>query len=121
VSYQKETAIRELREEVGFEVSEVVELGRPVWGSERLYFFAVDVSGLERYTPSEDGSPVERYGECILVPYNEALQVGDMKTDLGIMRLCNLINNVERTRTDGSLFGGILCLLKALQKKLLKS
>lgn len=94
----EETAIRELREEVGFEVREVTKLGRPVWGSvglasERLHFFAVDVSGLERHTPSEDGSPIERYGECILAPYNEALQVGDMKTDLGIMRLCNLIND----------------------------
>jgi 8-oxo-dGTP pyrophosphatase MutT (NUDIX family) len=88
----EETAIRELREEVGFEVCEVRELGRPVWGSvglasERLYFFAVDVSGLERHIPSEDGSPLERHGECILAPYDKALQVGDMKTDLGVMRL----------------------------------
>jgi 8-oxo-dGTP pyrophosphatase MutT (NUDIX family) len=88
----EETAIRELREEVGFEVDSVTELGRPVWGSvgiasERLHFFNVDVTNKKRYDPSEDGSPPERYGECILIPWYKALQVGDMKTDLGVLRL----------------------------------
>lgn len=88
----KQAAIRELYEEVGFKVDSVDECGPPVWGSvgispELLYFFSVNVTGLERFVPTEDGSPTERYGECILVPLGQALSVGDMKTDLGVYRL----------------------------------
>jgi len=87
-----EAGIRELYEEIGFKVQEVQELGRPVWGSvgispELLFFYCVDVTGLIRYNPAEDGSPLERFGECVLVSLDDALTLGDMKTDLGVHRL----------------------------------
>lgn len=94
----RDTAIRELEEEVGIKAPKrrAKKLGRPVWGSvglsgERLFYYAVDVTGLPVGTPSEDGSPQERNGECVLVPVEDALTVGDMKTDLGILRLMHLV------------------------------
>lgn len=91
-----ESGIRELYEEVGFKVQELQQLGRPVWGSvglapECLHFYSVDVTGLNRDPPAEDGSPLERHGVCSLMSIREALHsgasTGDMKTDLGIHRL----------------------------------
>lgn len=98
-----EAAVRELREEVGFEVEEITELGGPVWGAvglapERLHFYAVNVTNLTRLDPSEDGSALERYGECMSVPLEEALKCGDMKTDLGVLRLKELFAPVERAK-----------------------
>jgi 8-oxo-dGTP pyrophosphatase MutT (NUDIX family) len=88
----EQAAVRELYEEVGFKVDSADECGRPVWGSvgispELLYYYSVNVTGLERHTPTEDGSPTERHGECVLVPMSAALEVGDMKTDVGVYRL----------------------------------
>lgn len=89
-------ALRELEEEVGIKAPKkrAKKLGRPVWGSvglsgERLFYYAVDVTDLPVGKPSEDGSPQERHGQCILVSFEDALKAGDMKTDLGILRLIN--------------------------------
>lgn len=96
-----DTAVRELREEIGFEVDEITELGQPVWGavglaSERLHFYAVNVTGLERKSPSEDGSALERNGQCICVTFNDALKAGDMKTDLGVLRMRDLFRKAGK-------------------------
>jgi len=92
-----ETAIRELEEEIGFKVPagprwKTGPLGVPAWGSvgiapELIHFYAVDVTNLERGEPTEDGSPLERYGDCVLVSLDEAQEIGDMKTCLGAYRL----------------------------------
>jgi len=111
-----DTAVRELKEEVGFDVPMGYrwnELGVPAWGSvgiapELVYFYMADVTGLERSEPTEDGSPLERQGDCTLVTFEEAKQVGDMKTCLGAHRmqewlnknLIRLGNYVTKTRHD---------------------
>lgn len=94
-----EAGIRELQEEVGLKVSSVETLGTPLWGSvgilsELIWFFAVDVTGIPKGTPSEDGSPLEKYGECILVPLEDALGICDLKTDTGIYRLARKLKYV---------------------------
>lgn len=95
-----DTCIRELEEEVGIKASKdkATILGNSVWGSigfsgEKLFYYCVDVTGLEVGKPSEDGTPQEQYGECILVPLNDISDIKDMKTDLGIMRLKNYFNS----------------------------
>lgn len=95
-------SIRELEEEVGIKApkNRARKLGRPVWGSvglsgEQLYYYAVNVTGLKVGKPSEDGTPQERNGECILVSLDDALKVGDMKTDLGILRLKEYFRDLE--------------------------
>lgn len=87
-----EAGIRELHEETGFKVPKVEFLGKPLWGSvgsmaELLWFFSVDVTGLKRTNPPEDGSPLEKYGECILLSLDETLGICDTKTDTGVYRL----------------------------------
>lgn len=108
----EQTAVRELREEIGFSVNEVTELGRPVWGSvgiapERLFFFCTNVTGLEREKPSEDGSALERHGDCVLVSLSDGLQVGDMKTDLGIFRLKHMFEPLDKVRLVHQVLGSI--------------
>jgi len=89
-----EAAAREFKEEVGFDLdpSDFFQLGRPVWGNvgmscERLHFYAVNLTSCIPGSPTLDGSPLEAHGECWKAPINEALKVGDLKTDLGILRL----------------------------------
>ena len=87
-----DAAVRELYEEVGFKVKKCDQLGPASWGSvglaaELIHFYAVDVTGKTRYEPAEDGSPLERHGDCTLVTLGEATEVGDMKTSLGAHRL----------------------------------
>lgn len=93
-------AIRELKEEVGFTVSDgaMLDLGNfsyPAVGviGERLYFFEVEVGG-EPEEAKLDGSVLEAWGEVKLVRLiPEALEMVrrgellDMKTELGIRRL----------------------------------
>lgn len=88
----REAAIRELKEEVGFDVTvhEMEPLGPSLWGSvgmssERLHFFCVDVSGKVRGTPLEDGSPTERFGICNLTSLQE-IPLDDIKTEVGMSR-----------------------------------
>lgn len=91
-----DAAVRELYEEVGFKVDKGYKLGPASWGSvglapELIHFYSMDVTGLERGTPTEDGSPLERNGECILVSLADAARVGDMKTGLGVYRLAEFL------------------------------
>lgn len=95
----QEAAFRELKEETGFEAPQVQLLGNPLWGSvgsmtEILWFFSVDVTGVTRGIPSEDGSPLEKHGECILVSLDEAIGISDCKTDIGIERLARKLKYV---------------------------
>lgn len=86
-----EAAIRELKEEVGFDVlpKDLVQIGDPLFGAvgltgEMLYFFGVDVAGLIRDLPAEDGSPIERFGICSLMDVETCMLSRDMKTICGI-------------------------------------
>ena len=88
----EEAAVRELEEEVGFKVDYVIQLGHPCWGSvgiaaEKIHFYAVNVTGLKRHTPSEDGSAIEKNGECILVDLDDASEIQDQKTEILTIRL----------------------------------
>ena len=87
-----QAGVRELLEETGFEVPKVDVLGKPLWGSvgtmpELLWWFCVDVTGMKRGIPSEDGSPLEKYGECTLMSFEDAIDICDCKTEVGISRL----------------------------------
>lgn len=95
-------AIRELQEKVGIiaPIASAYKLGEPVWGSvglsgERLFYYAVNVTGLPVGKPSEDGTPQERNGECILIPLDDAFGVGDMKTEIGALRLRNYFQDIR--------------------------
>jgi len=96
----KHAAVRELREEVGFEVDEnnVYPLGRasyPCVGlmGELLHFFFVKVDPKTRLDPTLDGSVMERNAaiiEASLADCWDLLDEGllrDMKTEIGIRRL----------------------------------
>jgi ADP-ribose pyrophosphatase len=93
-------AIREIREELGFEVTPaaVRELGAsmfpvPAFIAERLYFFEVEVDPASRREPTLDGSALERFGEVIALPVHEILELCrrgelyDLKTELVARRL----------------------------------
>lgn len=81
-------------------IASAYKLGEPVWGSvglsgERLFYYAVNVTGLPVGKPSEDGTPQERNGECILIPLDDAFGVGDMKTEIGALRLRNYFQDIR--------------------------
>lgn len=104
----EEAAVRELREEVGFEVDELFELGTPVFGcvglsAERLFFYGVNVTGMDRLVPSEDGSPLERFGECALFSLDEAICVGDLKTSFGTLLIKEFFAPFNKIREFNSL------------------
>ena len=93
-------AARELHEELGFRVDEAAleELGPFTWPApgfvaERHYYFAMDVTGVARGTPTEDGSALERGAACVAFPLATLLsraRVGDLpdaKTELALRRL----------------------------------
>lgn len=94
-----QTAIRETKEEVGFEVSpeSVKQLGEfifPTVGicSERITFFEVEVDYEKRAEPTLDGSPLEKYGIVECISLSSAMSLvrqsffKDSKTELGIRR-----------------------------------
>jgi ADP-ribose pyrophosphatase len=96
-------AARELLEEVGFEVAEValLQLGpssfpAPGFIGERHFFFHVEVTGLSRATPTEDGSALERHALVVPIPLREALaltrsgEIEDEKTELALRRLAEI-------------------------------
>lgn len=94
-----QAGLRELEEETGFSLPKAELLGNPLWGSggilpELLWFCSVDVTGVQRKIPAEDGSPLERYGECLLLSFEEALGICDLKTDTGIYRLARKLKYV---------------------------
>jgi ADP-ribose pyrophosphatase len=96
----EEAAARELAEEVGFrmEPSALISLGTPVFSSvgtmaEQLFFYRVQIDPTRKQIPSEDGSPLERYG-AVAVTCLDSIRcmiskgmIADMKTELGIRRL----------------------------------
>jgi ADP-ribose pyrophosphatase len=96
----RQTAARELGEEVGFELGadHCRELGPgtfPVPGlfAERHYFFEVTVDPSTRREPSLDGSALEKCGEVVTLPLSRALEhcrTGvflDGKTEIALRRL----------------------------------
>ena len=96
-------AQRELKEELGFSVSEhsLMPLGPSTFPcpgviGERHYYFQVVVNPESREKPTLDGSAIEGLGAIIDVKLDDALQwcrVGsleDAKTELGLRRLAEL-------------------------------
>ena len=95
----REAAARELEEELGFRVEPdaLEELGGWVWPvpgfiAERHFYFCVDVGGIRRTEPPEDGSPLERGASIERVPLSAVLEhcragrVRDAKTELALRR-----------------------------------
>ncbi len=92
--------VRELREEIGFKlsyISDMQQLGEPSYPcvglfGELLHFYLVNVTGLIRHEPTEDGSPFEKNGVVEDFEINELMQMikdgklADMKTEIGIRR-----------------------------------
>jgi ADP-ribose pyrophosphatase len=98
----RESARRELLEELGFSVAPeaLLELGPslfPVPGiiAERWFFYRVEVAPAERSEPTLDGSALEHFGEIVAVPLQEALAhcrsgvIIDGKTEIGLRRLAD--------------------------------
>jgi 8-oxo-dGTP pyrophosphatase MutT (NUDIX family) len=100
----EEAGARETEEELGFAfpVERVKPLGHcaapsPGVIGELHHFVRVEVAPNERREPSLDGSPLERGGEVIAIPLDEALALAregffeDGKTELGIRRLADVL------------------------------
>jgi ADP-ribose pyrophosphatase len=96
-------AARELLEETGFDVAPgaLLELGPSTWPNpatiaERQYFYWVDVTGVERGVPTEDGSALEKDAQVIAVPLADLLaecragRLHDAKTELALRRFAEL-------------------------------
>jgi ADP-ribose pyrophosphatase len=96
----KRAARREIREELGFEVSEreLSELGPsvfpvPAFIAERHFFFETLVDPSRRAEPSLDGSALEHAGVVVALPLGEALErckrgeFQDSHTELCLRRL----------------------------------
>lgn len=99
----RDAGARELEEELGFTVdaSALTEVGgwtypAPAIIAEKHYFFAVDVSGLEERTPTEDGSPLERGAHILHLPLRDLLEhcrrgaLPDAKTELALRRFAEV-------------------------------
>jgi ADP-ribose pyrophosphatase len=95
----REAAAREVDEELGFRApaSSFEALGGYVWPvpgfiAERHFYFCVDVTGVPRGTPTEDGSPLERGAAIAPFPLEELLarcragEIHDAKTELALRR-----------------------------------
>jgi ADP-ribose pyrophosphatase len=100
---ERECAVRELEEELGFrvELSRMLELGAwmvpvPAMIAERHVFFHVEVDPSTRGVPTEDGHALEKDGHVIAVPLGEALDacrsgvLRDEKSELALRRLAEL-------------------------------
>jgi len=96
----REAAVRELHEELGFELPEprLVPLGPssypvPALLAERHHYFEVEVDPLLRQKPLEDGSAVEANALVVTLSLEAALAscrdgaIKDAKTELGLRRL----------------------------------
>lgn len=94
-----EAAVRELKEEIGFEVleSNIKQLGHssyPCVGlcGEELFFFTVKVNPITRVEPTLDGSVMENEAKIISLSIEECFNLyfagslKDMKTELGLFR-----------------------------------
>lgn len=76
------TAVRELFEETGYiaKLKDIIPLGdcRPSKGTDtQMYMFAVDVTDLEKGTPSGDGSMIEQLASTAWVNKNQAMYSQD--------------------------------------------
>lgn len=98
-----EAAIRETREELGFECTKMAPLGPHIYScaglsAERLFFFETEVVPHTRKEPTLDGGPFEYGGQVKAIPITEALTLlnrgwlRDAKTEIGLMRLANRYN-----------------------------
>jgi ADP-ribose pyrophosphatase len=100
----RETAVRELEEELGFRIpaSALVELGPwtiPLPGmiAERQHYFQVDVTHAQRGAPRGDGSALERGAQVVAVPLQSLLalcragQLRDAKSELALRRLAEVV------------------------------
>ena len=73
---------------------ELGNLSYPAVGfcGEKLHFYSVCVADFQRYSPSEDGSPLEHGGEVVNITISEAKyliksgMIRDMKTEIGLRR-----------------------------------
>jgi len=102
-----ETAIRETKEELGFEVTEAdcFALGQPTFPSpgiicERIFLFAINISGKKQNLIINDGTPMEHYGEATKVSFRETFSLinngkFDMKTELGCRRLLSFLEGLD--------------------------
>jgi len=95
-----ETAVRELKEELGFDATayDFDTLGLPIYSAvglcaEQIYFLKIEVDPLKRGIPTEDGSALERGAEIIEVSVADAScacrwgKITDAKTEIGIRRM----------------------------------
>jgi ADP-ribose pyrophosphatase len=99
----RDAAARELHEELGFrvEASALVEFAPWTWVApgfiaERQHFYCIDVTGVTRGTPTEDGSTLERGAAIVKRPLANLLarcRAGDLrdaKTELALRRFAEL-------------------------------
>lgn len=99
-----ESAIRELEEELGFQVTKDALRSLGSWSApspaligEVQHFFVAEVIPAERRTPSEDGSPLERHAGIESVSLEAALGLcreggfRDAKTELALWRFADEI------------------------------
>jgi ADP-ribose pyrophosphatase len=99
----KRAAVRELREELGFDVpcDSLTDLGSSVFPApgmvaERQFFFSVQVDPKKQLTPELDGSVLEEEASIVLIELSEALdlcragKLPDAKTELALRRFAEL-------------------------------
>jgi ADP-ribose pyrophosphatase len=100
----RETAARELEEELGFRAppDALVPLGPWTWPlpavlAEQQHYFRVDVAGLPRAAPRGDGSALERGARLALLPLSTLLaacragHMRDAKSELALRRLAEAL------------------------------
>lgn len=98
----KEAAVRELMEEMGFEknLEDMEKLGKFYFSSvgtqaERIYLYTCQVDPKKRVEPTEDGSPLEKYGKIVSFSLGDVEdmiyngEIRDSKTQLAFYRLCD--------------------------------
>jgi ADP-ribose pyrophosphatase len=97
-------AAHEVFEEAGFVVAPeaIVTLGNGVFPSpgsmvEKFYFVAVEVDPAAQQAPGGDGSPMEEGATTRWLPLGEAIATAvDLKTELGLRRLRDLLDSLPR-------------------------
>jgi ADP-ribose pyrophosphatase YjhB (NUDIX family) len=87
-----ETAVRELKEESGYEVSkhDLVNLGwvfPSKFSSDKTYMYAVDLTGLEAGVVEGDGTRGEEGAYCVWASENDALWVSSPLLGCAMARL----------------------------------
>ena len=103
----EERAAAECKEEAGYTVapSDVARLGTGSFPSpgvtdEYVLFRAARAELVRRGEACGDGSVTEEAGQVVLLPLREAIrrcragEIADMKTEIGLLRLCDLVGYV---------------------------